>query len=421
MKYLTTIIVLLHWTAPLFGQPNAEEVKSIIQTVANRVLDHTSFKIVNSETGEQYDSALGLPVTGEIRIENEYNAWKYWNGVLNMSLIDLGNTVGVERYTDYARRNVAFAFDNVPYFKKQYEQARIDRKIRQFFRMAYLDDVGAMAASVLDVYQYDKRADYKQYIEKAANYIMYEEFRLNDGTLVRERPVKMTLWGDDLYMSVPFLARMGTLTSDNKYFDEAARQVIQFTDYLYDDKKEIYYHIYFDDIKQNGVAHWGRCNGWIMMAQVELLERFPDDHPQRDTLISILQQHILGVSRYQSQSGLWYQLLDKTDSYLETSASAMFTYAIAKAIANGWIERRYASIAFEGWNGIQTKIRDTGEVEGICRGTGVENDLPFYYKRGTPLNDIHGIGPVIMAGSEIIKLIEFEKNKGTWKTGRGNF
>ena len=40
-------------------------------------------------------------------------------------------------------------------------------------------------------------------IDNFINYINIKEFRLQDGTLARNRPYPNTLWIDDLFMSVP--------------------------------------------------------------------------------------------------------------------------------------------------------------------------------------------------------------------------
>jgi rhamnogalacturonyl hydrolase YesR len=153
----------------------------------------------------------------------------------------------------------------------------------------------------------------------------------------------------------------------------------------------------------NGVAHWGRANGWIMMAQVALLDHLPEDYPKRDELIHLLLRQIVGASRYQDQSGLWHQILDKPDSYLETSASAIFVYSIAKAVNEGWIPHSYLSVAKQGWKGLLTKINRYGEVENVSVGTAIEDDIHFYYTRPTELNELHALGPVLLAGSELIK------------------
>jgi rhamnogalacturonyl hydrolase YesR len=235
---------------------------------------------------------------------------------------------------------------------------------------------------------------------------MVKENRLKDGTFSRTFPYEMTVWGDDLYMSIPFLARMGALTGDQKYFDEAADQVILFNKHLWDPQARIFYHCWYEDIRQNGTAHWGRCNGWILMAQVELLDKLPGNHPKREELISLLVRQIVGLARYQDASGLWHQLIDLENTYLETSSTAMFTYSIAKAINEGWLDSRYAYIAARGWEGISGKILADGQIDGICMGTGTSTATYYYANRPTPLNYIIGLGPVLLAGCEVIKLYE---------------
>jgi len=261
-----------------------------------------------------------------------------------------------------------------------------------------------MASGLLEVYKIDKRKDYLDYLNKVSDHMLNKELRLDDGTFARKTPYDKTVWLDDLYMSVPFLARMGQLTGNRKYFDLAAKQVKQFTKYMYDKPSGLYFHCYYADIKQQGVAHWGRANGWSIVAQANLLEFIPKDHPDRPELIRIFKQQILGFAHYQSESGLWHQILDRQDSYFETSCTAMFTYAVAKGVNQGWIEPRYKTIAEEGWKGIETMINEKGQVNNICVGTGTSTAMIHYYKRPILLNDIHGLGAVLLAGIEVMKL-----------------
>ena len=51
-----------------------------------------------------------------------------------------------------------------------------------------------------------------------------------------------------------------------------------------------------------------------------------------------------------------------------------------------------------------SKIRPDGKVEGVCTGTGVGDNLEFYYTRPAPLNDVHGIGAILLAGAEMLRL-----------------
>lgn len=381
-----------------------QDIERVLRNVAGNIIENTSFKIVNTETGETYTNSENLPIEKKYRVESDYNKWNYWNGVMNIGLIALGNQLNDQTYIDYVKRNVDFVFDHDSFFSKQYEKGLATYDMMQKYRMEMLDDCGAMGAGVLAVQQIDPQTRYRNYLDKAANYIMTKEYRLEDGVFCRTGPYEMTIWGDDLYMSVPFLARMGELTGDQKYFDEAAKQVVLFNKYLWDPQERIFFHCWYNDIKQNGVAHWGRCNGWIIVAQVELLDKLPKDHPMRDKLIELLSRQIVGLSRYQSDSGLWHQLIDRESTYLETSSTAMYTYAIAKAINERWLDSRYAVIAERGWEGVTSRILADGQVEGICMGTGISAATHYYINRPTPTNDIHGLGAVILAGCEMMKL-----------------
>lgn len=413
---LSLIVVLLFSTDISRAQktiPNPKlEIERVLRNVAGNIIAHTSYKVVDTQTGEKFSNSKDLPVDKKYRIDSPYNTWNYWNGVLNLGMVQLSSTLSDESYLDYAKKNVSFVFDHEDYFRKQYNAGAAKHDIRQRFRLEILDDCGAMGAGILAVQKLEPQKRYRDYLDLAADHIMNKELRLADGILCRATPYKMTVWGDDLYMSVPFLARMGDLSGNRKYFDEAAKQVILFNKYLWDSQTRLFFHCWYNDIQQHGVAYWGRCNGWIIMAQVELLDKLPKDHPQRAELISLLTRQIVGLSRYQDASGLWHQLINMENTYLETSSSAMFTYAIAKAINKGWLDRRYAYIAAQGWEGISTKILADGQVEGICMGTSISTATNYYANRPTPLNDIHGLGAVILAGCEVKKLyddgIEFQ-------------
>ncbi|MGN6181346.1 MAG: glycoside hydrolase family 88/105 protein, partial [Mucilaginibacter sp.] len=271
------------------------------------------------------------------------------------------------------------------------------------FSMSNLDACGAMAAGLCDVDALAHKKEYREYLDRAADYISHKQLRLPDGTLCRPQPRFKTIWADDLFMSVPFLARMGKITGDASYFDDAIKQVESFNKYLYDPMTGLFLHNYYSDVDMNGVGHWGRANGWLAMAQVQLLDCLPANHPKRAELIHLLLRQIVGYSRYQDQSGLWHQLLDKPDSYLETSVTSMFTYAVAHAVNEGWINKSYIAIANEGWRGLAGKVTSDGQLQDVCIGTNIDDAIRFYYTRPAELNDTHGLGPFLLAGTEMIR------------------
>lgn len=407
MKQIVFLIIIFFLNLISFAQNDIDEI--VVRRVADYILEHGELGFKDINTGKIYKSTKEVPDGAQLRFLNPFGEWHYTNGVLNMALINLSNFTGDKKYADYAASHVAFGMDNYKYFQARYNKEKDGPHYMfpfgQLWTMRELDDCGAMGASMMDVYEFVKRKDYKEYIENAAKHITERQERLDDGTLVRTFPYKMTLWADDLYMSVPFLARMGKFSGDKKYWDDAILQIKNFSKYLWDENKELYWHCYYSDLKRNGVAHWGRCNGWVMMAKVHLLNFLPENYPGREEVIKDLERQILGIAKYQSKEGLWHQLLDKEDSYLESSCTAMFVYSIARAVNQGWIDKRYASIAIKGWEGLKAhKIQLDGQVKDICVGTGIEDNLVFYYERPARLNEKHGLGAVIDAGIEIIKL-----------------
>ncbi|MFT2007516.1 glycoside hydrolase family 88/105 protein [Pontibacter sp. 13R65] len=389
------------------AQNSTAEDEKVIRKVADYILSEASFQFVGEKDNKVYATTAAIPKDVEVKFSSKYGEWHYTNGVINMAMMNMTDFTGDKKYADFAAKHVAFGFDNYKFFQKRFKNDRrhYQYPFGQLWTMEELDDCGAMGASIIEVYGNVKRKEYKEYIDNTARHITERQERLADKTLVRKFPQQMTLWADDLYMSVPFLARMGNLTGDRKYFDDAVHQILSFDKYLWLEEKGLYYHCYYSDSKKNGVAHWGRSNGWLVLAQVHLLEYLPKDHPKRQEVINNLEKQLIGLSRYQDQNGLWHQLLDKHDSYAETSASAMFVQGVAAAINNGWLDKRFATIAITGWEGLKKEmIEEDGQVKDICVGTGIRNDLVFYYTRPARPNEKHGVGSVIDAGIEVIKL-----------------
>jgi unsaturated rhamnogalacturonyl hydrolase len=406
MQRLFTFCILLISISSVNPQNiNIDEI--VIRRIADYILEHADFRFTGVYNDQVYKYTKDIPPDLEVKLSSPFGEWHYTNGVLNMAMINLSLLLNETKYFDFAIEHIAFGMDNYKFFQKRFKHDRPHYyyPFGQLWTMKELDDCGAMGASMIDVYEKVKRNDYKEYIENTAKHITDRQDRLEDGTLVRKFPHKMTLWADDLYMSVPFLARMAIFSGDDIYFIDAIQQVFNFTKYLWNENKELYFHCFYSDLNRNGVAHWGRCNGWVMMAQVHLLNHLPVNHPEREKLIKILEKQILGIAKYQNGEGLWHQVLDKTDSYTESSCTAMFVYCIARAVNEGWIDDRYGSIAIRGWEGLRAnKITLDGQVKDICVGTGIEDNLVFYYNRPARLNEKHGLGAIIDAGIEVMKL-----------------
>jgi len=346
-------------------QYNTESDRELLQAVADKVIDETTFTLIDRSTKERFSNSDHLDIRKTIRIESIYNHWKYSNGVIMLSFQNLAELLSNEKYTDHVSAYYRFFFSQKDYLGKLYENGVRPYDFLGHFRMNWLDDCGALGAALIEVNKSENVDEYSDYLERAADFMVNEVCRLEDGTFARLLPYEKTVWLDDLFMSLPFLGKMYQITEDSKYLDLAVKQVKQFHSYLWDENEGLFKHCYYDDLGRTGVAHWGRANGWAMMAQTMLLLHMPDEHPEKEDLVRLLTDQIISISEYQSSSGLWHQLLNKQDSYLETSCTAMFTFTMATAINQGWIDKRYSPVALKGWNGVLEKIDSEYNIHGV--------------------------------------------------------
>ena len=395
----------------LSAQTN-EKAKETAVKIADRILTSTTYDFVDKKTGETYTSLKGVDLRKDIKVKSKYLDWHYTNGVTNIALMELGDKLGDAKYENYVLKNMNFVFDEVNqnYFRCLYDQSLKQEGWKavngvnwhMIYRNKRLDDNGPMGASLITLNRRHPAKHFQEYIDKTKHHLMVSEPRLADGTIARLWPHVNTIWADDAFMALSFLVRMGEVTGDNTYFDDAANQILNYTRYLWCKKKGVYYHCYHTDNKQHGVAHWSRANGWIFMATADLLARMPKNHPMREDVIRNFQMQADGVIRYQGTNGLWHQLLDKPDSYEEVTGTSMFVFGIAKGVKEGWLHPDYIYVAWEGLKGMLTKISSEGDVTAICAGTGIMPGLSFYYNRPQWKNDPMGEGPVLRALVEMI-------------------
>ena len=408
------LAMMVSW--PAYSQATLEP-EAMASTIADRIICETPYTFINTKTQETYKGLKGVPFSMEVKVQNEYNDWHYTNGVLYLAMLELAEKTGDKKYEEYVLSNMNFVFDknNLDYFKKQYDKAKAEngwRGVRKLswlmiFRSKRLDDNGPMGASLIELHLKKPNKAFLEYINTTNDHLMLAEPRLEDGTIARIWPHENTIWADDLFMGVSFLCRMGKMTNDNKYFDDAANQVLNYNKYLWHPEKEIYYHCYHTDVKEHGVAHWSRANGWMLMAQADLLSMLPKNHPKRDALISNFNQQVKGLLQYQGKNGLWYQILDKSDSYEEITGTAMFVFGIDRGVREGWINKDYIYAAEQGLKGMMSKMTNQGKVTAICVGTGIMPSLTYYYNRKTQENGPMGEGPVLRALIEMSKASKY--------------
>ncbi len=397
----------LHMLQPDYPTPYGVPQKDSINKVLNRVyqfLDaNTASKIVNATTKAEITNYK----KGNEDITFAPGAFRltsYEWGVTYAGMLLATKATGNPQYADYTNKRLQLIADIAANYK---EQNIKDPDMLKTLHPEALDFAGALCAAFIKAKQDGLKANADPLINNYIDFISNKQLRLKDGTLARNRPQDNTLWLDDMFMSVPALAQMGKYTGDIKYFDDAVKQVNQFSQRMFNHEKGIYMHGWVESMAVHPQFHWARANGWAVMTMVELLEVLPKNHPGYAGVLAQLQAHINGLVKYQDGTGFWHQLIDRNDSYLETSATAIYTYSIARAINRGYIDKMtFAPAVLLGWNAVATKVNKKGQVEGTCVGTGMAFDPAFYYYRPINVFAAHGYGPVLLAGSEVLLMLK---------------
>ncbi len=328
--------------------------------------------------------------------------WHYANGTTLFGLLALARVSGESQYRNYVDSVVTFTLKNLPYFRWQHETLHALRgSYYRLFRSSMLDDTSGPGLPYLDLALQDRKPALDSLVESIAGYVTNRQVRLADGTLCRPEPVAMTVWADDLFMGVPFLLRMGKLTENSKYDNDAALQILNFTRYLRDSKTGLFNHGWFSASGENTTVFWGRANGWVAWTLSEALLLLPSDHPDYKKIQQIYQAFMASVRKFRDKDGMWHQVLDHPESYEETSCTAMFILAMARGVRLGWLPDDYRELAVKSWEALARRIDNNGVVHGTCRGTGIGESLEYYLNRPVFDNDPRGLGAVLVAATEI--------------------
>ena len=279
--------------------------------------------------------------------------------------------------------------------------------------------------SMITLYEDYGDEKYKRGIETLVHQ-MEEQPRTNSGGFWHKKVYPYQMWLDGLYMAEPFLTRYAAEFNQPKWFDEATFQLEEVYKHTLDPETGLVYHAW-DESKQQRWSQpetgqskhfWSRGTGWYMMALVDVLEYLPNDHPERDKIIKILNDLSAALLQVQdAETGLWYQVLDmggREGNYIEASGSAMFIYAFAKGAKMELLDQRYLDIANEAFDNMIKYLVKEGDdgypvLPQTCGACGLggdpyrEADYNYYISEKIVDNDQKGVAPLIMAAIELNK------------------
>ena len=204
-------------------------------------------------------------------------------------------------------------------------------------------------------------------------------------------------WIDDMYMIPAVQVQAFRATKDAKYLDRAALAMCAYFDRLQKDNG-LFFH------GENSAFFWGRGNGWMAAGSAELLRSLPENHPKRERILAGYRKMMAGLLATQSESGLWLQLLDKPQSWPETSGSAMFAFGMVTGVKNGWLDgKTYGPAARKAWLGLVDLLDENANLREVCIGTNKGFDEPFYLARPRTAGDLHGQAPMLWTASALMR------------------
>ncbi len=342
--------------------------------------------------------------------------WNYQWGLVLQGYEHLWRATGERKYFDYLRRNIdAFVGP--------------DGAIRGYNLAEYNVDRLNTGKALFALYEQTGDPKYKNALDLLRSQLDTHP-RTTSGGFWHKQMYPHQMWLDGIYMADAFYAQYAAAfekDDSKKYtqiFDDIALQVALIEQHTRDEKTGLFYHAW-DESKQMPWADpftgrsphiWGRAVGWYAMAIADILNFFPGDHPQRSGLISILNRLVEALEAVQDpETGVWYQILDQGNrpgNYLESSASCMFVYAMAKGARLNFLPEKWHMAARRAYDGILKQfiqIDATGQVHltSTCRSAGLGGmpyrDGSFAYYIGEPVvsDNHHGVGAFLVASTEI--------------------
>ena len=337
--------------------------------------------------------------------------WNYTGGLVMLAMQETWKRTGKEEYYAYAKSYADSLID---------EEGNIHGGYSIYdFNIDHITP-GRILFPILE------RTGDKRY-EKALGTLRQQlawQPRTTDGGFWHKLRYPWQMWLDGLYMGAPFYADYARRYGQPEAYDDIARQLILMETHSRDSKTGLLYHgwdeskiqLWANQESGHSPHFWGRAMGWYSMALVDVLDFFPQDHPQRQAIIDILNRLAAAVTPYQdSDTGLWYQIVDqgtREGNYLEATVSSMFAYSLIKGVKKGYIDPKYRDVATKAYQGIidhLIKIGPNGEViiQKCCSVAGLGGDpyrdgsYKYYVSEPVRDNDPKAVGPFILASLEL--------------------
>ena len=335
--------------------------------------------------------------------------WNYEQGVILKAVEQMWYATGDPKYFRHIQKGMDHWIDE----KGNHKDYHLEE---------YNIDHVTPGTAMLLLYRVTGNEKYRKMVELLRSQLKTHP-RTNEGGFWHKKIYPYQMWLDGLYMGEPFYAEYSSIFGEDNW-DDIANQFVWMEKHSREPKTGLLYHGW-DESKQQKWANkdtgrsphvWGRAMGWYAMGLVDTLEHFPAGHPRRAEIIAILNREAAAIAKYQdAKSGVWWDIIDlggREKNYLESSASAMFVYALMRGVREGYLPEKYLKTATRGWAGIkkefiktnaqgQTDWEGTVSVSGLGGNPYRDGSFDYYMSEKLRTNDAKGLGPAIRAAIEI--------------------
>lgn len=374
------------------------------------------YKIIDQYIEKLMTSKPDMPLWNIESIkQGKKPSWNYIDGCMMVSLLELYKTTNEEKYLNFVK-------NFVDYYVHE------DGTILGYDKEKYSTDDVSETRVLFDLYAYTKEEKYLKAIELVHEQILTHP-RTKEGNFWHKKIYPNQVWLDGLYMMQPFYTRYETQLNKMQNYMDIVQQFKNVYELMRDPKTGLYYHGY-DSSKtmfwadpKTGLSKnfWLRSLGWFTVAMIDVFEYMDEQmFDERHTIMAMFKETVDSILKFQdSKSKMFYQVPNfpgREGNYLETSGSSMIAYAILKGVRLKALPPRYQQLGLEIFEGIcstyLTVKNEDLNLGGIClvAGLGPENNLrrdgSYEYYMSEPIveNDAKGVGPFIMAYTEVKRL-----------------
>ncbi|EMS72391.1 glycoside hydrolase family 88 protein [Ruminiclostridium cellobioparum] len=244
-----------------------------------------------------------------------------------------------------------------------------DGRLAAIGNISAVTDPAGIGEAVLYASEVTKDPELGSAVQKLLNWLLEKAPRNRDGIIyhVIEKP---QMWVDSFYMSPPFLSAAG-------YHQEALKQIKGYISLLYNPEKKLFSHIW--DESKNDFARkdfWGVGNGWALAGITRVIATLPEEfNAEKNELINFVKTVLDSCLGHMRTDGLFHDVLDNKDSFIETNLAQMAAYTIYRGMKAGWLGDVYLTFAETMRNAAHAKVDDLGFVQGVC-------GAPFFDRPG---------------------------------------